>query len=85
MAEKQNQTGLDRSRVLDHLSATKSSSTVILDVKMAYFAPFFAPCGPFCGSQSQRRAPDDGLVLLLRVIPKISGSTRNFGFSRNIG
>ena len=44
---------------------------------------FFAPWGPFCGSQ--RRAPDDGIIFLLRVIPEISGSTRNFGFTRNIG
>ena len=43
---------------------------------------FFSLWGPFCGSQSQRRAPDDGLVLLLRVIPKISGKTKNFRFTQ---
>ena len=39
---------------------------------------FFAPWGPFCGSQ---RSPDDGIVFLLRVIPGISGSTQNVGFT----
>ena len=39
---------------------------------------FFAPWGPFCGSQ--RRAPDDGIVFILRVIPEILGSTRDIGF-----
>ena len=62
-------------RVLDHLNATKRSSIVILDVKMADLTLFFATWGPFCGSQSERRAPE--LVLLLRVIPKISGITGN--------
>ena len=42
---------------------------------MADFALFFAPWGPFCGSQ--RRAPDDGIVFLLRVIPGISGTHRS--------
>ena len=56
---------------------------------MADFALFFAPWGPFCGSQ--RRAPDDGIVFLLQVIPEyqvvpktsglpeLSGNTRSFG------
>ena len=44
---------------------------------MADFALFFAPWGPFCGSQ--RRAPDDGIVFLLRVILEISGNTQSFG------
>ena len=43
---------------------------------------FFALWGPFCGSQ--RRAPDNGIVSLLWVIPEIYRSTRNFGFTRNM-
>ena len=38
---------------------------------------FFAHVSPFCGSQ--RGALDDGIVSLFRVIPEITGSTRNFG------
>ena len=43
----------------------------------------FAPWGPICGSQ--RRAPDDGIVFLFRVLPKISDSTRSFRFTRCFG
>ena len=51
----------------------ESINTVLTDWWEKSFGTFFAPWGPFCGSQSQKRAPDDGLVLLLQVIPKICG------------
>ena len=44
---------------------------------------FFATFGSFLLVPG--RAPDDGIVFLLRVIPEILGNTRNFGFTRNIG
>ena len=51
---------------------------------------FFAPFGPFCGPQSQRKAHDYGLVLLLQVIPEtsglpdISGNTKRHTKGQNI-
>ena len=45
---------------------------------------FFAPLGPFCGSQ--RRAPDDGIDFLLRgytkyqVVPETSGLPNVSGY-----
>ena len=36
----------------------------------------FAPWGPICGSQ--RRAPDDGIVFLLREIPKMPDDFQNW-------
>ena len=42
----------------------------------------FCTLGSLWGSQ--RRAPDNGIVSLLCVIPEIYGSTRNFEFTRNI-
>ena len=43
---------------------------------------FFGTLGPFLWVPEKRR---EGIVLLLRAIPEISGRTRNFGFTRNIG
>ena len=50
----------------------------MLDVEMADFARFLHPGVLIVG-------PKEEFVFLLEVIPEISGSTRNFGLTRNIG
>ena len=57
----------------------------MLDVKISDLGLFVHPGIHFEGpSPRKEHLMIEGLVLLLRVIPKISGSTRIFGFTRNI-